>query len=97
MSQCQQPAGKFIPVINRNKCEGKAACVPVCPYGVLRVETLPAEDRRELSFIGKIKGYVHQWQQAMIVEPDLCRACNRCVQACPEQAIHLILAHSPTP
>jgi 4Fe-4S ferredoxin len=90
MSKCNQPAGKYIPLIDRNKCEGKAACVAVCPYGVLQIDQLPVDQRATLGFFGKVKGLVHDWQQAFVVEPDLCRACALCVQACPEQAIKLI-------
>jgi NAD-dependent dihydropyrimidine dehydrogenase PreA subunit len=79
----------MIPVINRNKCEGKADCVAVCPMAVFAVQTLPAEQRKELSLIGKLKGYAHQWQQAYLVLPDACEGCGLCVRSCPESAITL--------
>jgi len=82
----------FIPVIDRNRCEGKSDCVRVCQYSVFTVETLPEDQRAGLSFIGKLKGSAHQWQQALLVSPDACHACGLCVQACPERAITLTRA-----
>ncbi len=86
---CKQDPGVFIPVIDRNRCEGKADCVPVCPYSVFVVGTLPKDQRKGLSVIGKLKGTAHNWQQALLVHPDQCRACGLCVKACPEHAITL--------
>jgi len=89
---CKQDAGVFIPIIDRNRCEGKADCVPVCPYAVFSVGTLPKDQRARLSFIGKLKGPAHKWQQALLVNPEACRACGLCVRACPEHAITLACA-----
>jgi len=96
MSDCKHEAGLFIPVINRNRCEGKGPCVPACPYSVLAIETLPREQRSELTLVGKLKGTVHGWQQAFVVQPNLCEACGLCVAACPEKAITLRRAEAPT-
>ncbi len=86
---CKQVPGLFKPVIDRNRCEGKAACVPVCPVNVFEVGTLPKNERKGLSLLGNIKGYVHKWQQALLVNVDACEACGHCVKACPENAITL--------
>ena len=86
---CRQEPGVFTPVIDRNRCEGKADCVPVCPYSVFTVGTLPKNQRGGLSFIGKLKGSAHKWQQALLVNPESCRACGLCIKACPEHAITL--------
>lgn len=88
-ASCKQPPGTFIPVIDRNKCEGKADCERVCPVSVFAVQTLPVDMRAGLSLKGKIKGYFHRWQQAMLVNADRCEACGLCVSACPEKAITL--------
>ena len=92
IKDCKQDAGVFIPVIDRNRCEGKADCVPVCPYSVFAVGTLPKDQRKGLNFVGNLKGFAHQWQQALLVNPEKCRACGLCVKACPEHAITLARA-----
>jgi NAD-dependent dihydropyrimidine dehydrogenase PreA subunit len=87
---CADEAGRVVPRIDRNRCEGKAACVTVCPYGVFAVGTLPTHERAGLTLRGKLKGYGHRWQQAMLVAPEACHACGLCVSACPEDAITLV-------
>ncbi len=89
---CKQEPGVFIPVIDRNRCEGKADCVPVCPYSVFVVDTLLKDQRKGLSVIGNLKGFAHNWQQALLIHPEACRACGLCVKACPEHAITLARA-----
>jgi 4Fe-4S ferredoxin len=89
-ASCRQSPGAFIPVINRNKCEGKGPCVTVCPYDVLEMGMLTHSDRAGLSLIGKFKALAHGGKQAFVVAPDLCAACGMCVQACPEKAITLV-------
>ena len=88
--KCKHEAGQFVPVIDRNRCEGKADCVRVCPTAVFMVGTLPRDQRAGLRFTGKLKGFVHKWQQAMLTNPDSCEACGLCVEACPEDAITLV-------
>ncbi len=87
--ECKQEPGTFRPVIDRNRCEGKADCVRVCPVGVFAVGTLLPDLRAGLSLMGKIKGYVHRWQQAQLLKASACEACGLCVNACPEKAITL--------
>ena len=88
-ASCKQAPGAFVPVIDRNRCEGKADCVRVCPVGVFAVDTLPPAQRSGLTFKGRLKGYAHRWQQALLVQPQACEACGLCVSACPEDAITL--------
>ena len=88
MADCKE-AGKLVPVIDRNRCEGKKDCVEVCPYHVFEVRKLDAGERRSLSLPGRLKSFFHGYQQAFAVAADACHACGLCVTACPEKAIKL--------
>ena len=37
-AECRQAPGVFVPVIDRNRCEGKAVCAEACPEGAIRLE-----------------------------------------------------------
>jgi 4Fe-4S ferredoxin len=87
---CASRSGAVVPVIDRNRCEGKSACVEVCPYHVFELRTLESEDRAALSVVGKLKTWVHGGKQAYAVGSENCHACGLCVAACPEQAIRLV-------
>jgi len=89
---CRQPPGVMVPVIDRNRCEGRAACVAVCPTRVFVIGVLPPEQRRGLSLRGRLKGFGHGWKQAFTPNAAACEACGKCVEACPEQAITLARA-----
>ena len=91
---CKEP-GRLVPVIDRNRCEGKAECVKLCPYGVFEMGSLDTEARGALSGRGRIRAFFHGYKQAMIVQPDQCHACGLCVSACPEHAIKLRAVDSP--
>ncbi|MCA9546479.1 MAG: ferredoxin family protein [Myxococcales bacterium] len=80
-------AGGWTPEIDRNRCEGKAACVAVCPMNVFAIEPLRDDDRAGLSLLGRLKAWAHGGKQAYAVRADACHGCNRCVYACPERAI----------
>lgn len=88
-TSCKQPPGAYRPVIDRNRCEGKADCVAVCPKQVFEIGRLAEADRADLSLKGRIKGFVHGWKQAMTPNLSACEACGLCVTACPEKAITL--------
>jgi NAD-dependent dihydropyrimidine dehydrogenase PreA subunit len=91
-SACKLPPGLMVPLIDRNRCEGKAACVGVCPRRVFTLGVLPPAERTGLSLRGKVKGLVHGWKQAFTPNASACEACGRCVEACPEGAIRLVRA-----
>jgi 4Fe-4S ferredoxin len=86
---CKLGPGVVSPVIDRNRCEGKADCVAICPFNVFSLGVLPREDRKTLSFRGKVKGMAHGWKQAFTPNADACEGCGLCVAACPEHAIVL--------
>jgi 4Fe-4S ferredoxin len=86
---CSDIAGRVAPVVDRDRCEGKADCVRVCPFDVFEIGTLSREQRAELSLIGRLKAWSHRNQQAFVVKPRDCHACQLCVRACPEHALAL--------
>lgn len=88
-AQCKGEPGRVAPVIDRNRCEAKAACVDVCPFDVFEIRPLAAADRDALSLLGKVKAWVHGNRQAYVVDPAACHACQLCLSACPEEAIRL--------
>lgn len=86
---CQEVSGRVAPVVDRNRCEGKEDCVRVCPYNVFELGTISSEQRKALSFMGKLKAWGHGGRQAFVVQPLACHACKLCVDACPENALTL--------
>ena len=88
-SACADQAGKVAPVINRSRCEGKAECVAVCPYGVFEVRQFTWEELGDISLRGKLKAWAHKRMQADVVAPEACHACGLCLKSCPEDAITL--------
>ncbi len=77
------------PVIDLNRCEGKAVCVEVCPYHVFEVRLVSAAEAGPLSLTGRLRRFVHGGRQAVAVRADQCHACGLCVKECPEEAIRL--------
>lgn len=88
--RCRAEPAAYVPVINRNKCEGKADCVAVCPHGVFAVGRISDDDFAQLSFLGRLKSRAHGRKTAYTPKADACKACGLCVVACPENAITLV-------
>jgi NAD-dependent dihydropyrimidine dehydrogenase PreA subunit len=87
--KCRAEPGRFIPVIDLNRCEGKRDCVEVCPYDVFEVTRVNDADFGALSLFGKARSLAHKRQAAYAVRAEACHACGLCVVACPESAITL--------
>jgi 4Fe-4S ferredoxin len=83
-------SGKLVPVVNHSKCEGKAECVRVCPYGVFEVRKIKDEDFSPLPLLAKLKVWAHGKKTAYAPNASECHACGFCVIACPERAIQLV-------
>jgi NAD-dependent dihydropyrimidine dehydrogenase PreA subunit len=86
---CRPEAGRWVPVIDRNRCEAKADCVAACPYDVFAIQPLGEAERAKLSLIGRLKAFAHGGKQAFAVRAADCHGCGKCVTACPEKAIKL--------
>jgi len=87
---CRQEAGVFVPVVDRGRCEGKAACVAVCPVGVFRIDLLSPALKSELPAFARFRAWIHGNRQAFAVYSGRCEACGLCVEECPEEAIVLV-------
>ena len=78
----------FTPVIDRNRCEDKADCVPVCPYTLFAVGTLPKRAARW------IKYHRHVEKCRLRLEADPADKCLRLLrsrtvrQSLPETSPH---------
>jgi NAD-dependent dihydropyrimidine dehydrogenase PreA subunit len=88
-ADCKCDAGFMIPIIDPIRCEAKGPCVPICPYDVLVIRTVPEEEKAQLSMMGRLKLFVHGGKQAFAENPDACHGCGLCVRVCPEKAIKL--------
>ena len=86
---CRFNPGEMIPIIDPTRCEAKGSCVPICPYDVLAIRTVPEEEKAALRFMARLKLRVHGGKQAFALDPGACRGCGLCVQVCPEKAIQL--------
>jgi NAD-dependent dihydropyrimidine dehydrogenase PreA subunit len=87
--KCRAEPGRYVPVIDLTRCEGKRDCTEVCPYDVFEVRRISDEDFGALSVVGKLRSMAHKRQAAYAVRASDCHACGLCVVACPESAISL--------
>ena len=88
--QCRATPGRWRPVVDRSRCEGKRDCVDVCPYEVFEVRRIDDADYAALSFFARLKVLAHRKQSAYTPRADACQACGLCVVACPEGALRLV-------
>jgi 4Fe-4S ferredoxin len=87
---CKQAPGVFAPVVDRGKCEGKRDCEAACPYDVFEVRVIDDADFAKLGFFQRLKSRAHGKLSAYTPRAADCRACGKCVDACPEHAIRLV-------
>jgi NAD-dependent dihydropyrimidine dehydrogenase PreA subunit len=86
---CRQAPGIVRPVVDPARCEGKAACVEVCPMDVFEIVRIPAETFQTLPWLAQIKVRAHGMKTAATPNAAACESCGLCVSACPERAIRL--------
>lgn len=86
---CRHEPGTVHPVVDPGRCEGKAACVAVCPFDVFEVARIAPETFQALKLGAKLKVWVHGMKTALTPNADACEGCGLCVAACPEKAIRL--------
>ena len=75
--------------VNSSACDGCGACVENCSTGVFVLREITEDERRDLSFPGKLKVRVKGKVKSFINKPEDCVACGLCVNQCHERAISL--------
>jgi NAD-dependent dihydropyrimidine dehydrogenase PreA subunit len=88
--KCRAEPGRFVPVVDLARCEGKSDFTEVCPHDVFEVGRMTDSDFASLSFFGKARSLAHRRQTSYPLRADACHACGLCVVACPEAAITLV-------
>jgi NAD-dependent dihydropyrimidine dehydrogenase PreA subunit len=88
--RCAAEPGRYAPVVERARCEGKADCQAVCPYDVFEVRRIDDDHLAALGFFARLKVMAHGRMTAYTPRAADCHACGLCVVACPEEAIQLV-------
>jgi 4Fe-4S ferredoxin len=81
--------GRYVPHVDRSRCEGKAACVAACPHDVFEVGTIEEGEYRALPLLSRLRVWAHGRRTAHTPHADACNGCSLCVTVCPEHAIEL--------
>ncbi len=87
----------LVPVVDHGLCEGKGACVRVCPYDVFVVARIDDADFAELGTVARLRKRVHRRLTAYTANLDACESCGLCAAACPEDAIELVPSGAASP
>lgn len=75
--------------VNPSACDGCGTCVESCPSGVFALREITEDERKNLSFPGKVKVRVKGKVKSFISNHEDCVACGLCVNHCHERAITL--------
>jgi 4Fe-4S ferredoxin len=86
---CDDAAGRLMPAIDLERCEGDRECVLVCPFKVFEVRRLTMREWWSRPGSARLRILVYGGKQAFTVNADDCHACGLCVKACPEHAVAL--------
>ena len=81
--ECKAEPGRFRPVVDARRCEGKAECVTVCPYNVFEVGRISDDLFKAMPFPVRLKLRLHGRKTAYTPRADACQFCGLCVSACP--------------
>ena len=73
--------------VNHNACDGCGSCVEVCPMGVFEMIRISEEERKNLSFPGKLKVRIKGTTKSSVAYPEACITCGKCATMCHERAI----------
>jgi NAD-dependent dihydropyrimidine dehydrogenase PreA subunit len=87
--RCRAAPGRWIPVVDRERCEGKSDCVDVCPYSVFELGTLTEAEYLAMGRFARLKANHHDRATSRTPRAAECRGCGLCVVACPEDAVSL--------
>ncbi|MFY9717465.1 MAG: ferredoxin family protein [Thermoplasmata archaeon] len=93
--QCRAAPGRWTPVIDRDRCEGKSDCVAVCPYSVFDLGRLTDAEYLAMGYLARLKARHHDRATSRTPRSEECRGCGLCVVACPEDAVTLTLIPGP--
>lgn len=75
-AQCNAEPGAYRPVVDPKRCEGKADCVPVCPYNVFEVGRMADATYESLHLFVRLKVKAHGRRTALTPRADACRGCG---------------------
>lgn len=86
---CREETGSYVPVVDRELCDGNGACVDVCPSGVFDLHAIDLQ-LQALRLPRRFKAPFEALKQSFASRADRCRECGLCVKHCPAGAIGLV-------